>query len=229
MRLSSLALALVAFAIIPAYAQDSPAKKSDDPAIQAIRDKAAEMAKTLTREESDALAQINAGFGIVRAVGIARADVSRAVDECSKKNPDMSKALKKEFSNWSGKVDPILKDHQKKMKKAIHGGVFKNPDDVDAYLALIDKAAKKADDKMEKRVVTTPEACKGTQEALSSTGDSLAELLGKITWPAVAEKKAEEKPAEKTEAPAVKNENEEQEKAFLKDKSDAAAADKKPE
>jgi hypothetical protein len=57
---------------------------------------------------------------------------------------------------------------------------------VKTYLNLVDKSAEYADSKIEKNIITTPEACGSLLESMDQTGPTMAQLLDSITWPGLA-------------------------------------------
>lgn len=180
----------------PAQANAAPAKEKNP-----YQDEIVEMAKILAKEynqdQAMALAQIRNGFGMVRAVGMVKKDVSKAVTACGEKNPGMKDKIAARFDAWSSALDPLLKTNQERMDESIHKIGFPDEKKVKSYLALVDKSAEYADSKIEKNIVTTPEACGNLLESMDRTGPTMAQLLDSIAWPGLVS------PA----APAPENKN----------------------
>jgi hypothetical protein len=130
---------------------------------------------------------------MVRAVKLVRGDVENAITQCREKNPDMDSAMKERFTKWSGAIDPVLSDNDKKMKESLASGLFKDPVRVQEYLDAIDSMAKHADEKTDKQVVTTKEACDSLLKSMDNTEPGLTKILSEIAWPQ-ASKAAKKQP-----------------------------------
>ena len=180
---------------VPAFAADENAATTEKPAAAEkkaeaqtnpyraeISAMARELAKAYNKDQAMALAQIRNGFGMTRAVRLVRTDVAHAIDACGKDNPDMKGDMSARFEKWSAGIDPLLKKSQSDMDAAIQAGGFPDQKQVKAYLDLIDKAAEYADSKIEKNVVTTPEACNGLLKSMDETEPTMIDLLQSIVW-----------------------------------------------
>ncbi len=181
---------------LPALAADEGAAKAEPPAAAAEKKVKAdanpyraeigqltrELSKVYSKDQAMALAHIRNGFGMTQAVRLVSQDVANAVTACGKDNPDMQGDMTGRFEKWNGSVEPLLKKSQADMEAAIHAGGFPDESKVKAYLDLIDKAAEYADSKIEKSVVTSPEACTGLLKSMDDTEPTMISLLQSIVW-----------------------------------------------
>ena len=167
----------------PAAAQAQEADKSGgNPYRTQIGTMAGELAKSFNKEQALALAQIRNGFGMIRAVHLVEGDVSKAIAECGKANPDMKGDMDARFEKWSANINPLLKKSQSDMDVTLQTAGFPDNEKVKAYLDLIDKAAQYADSQIVKNVVTTPEACGGLLKSMDDTEPTMINLLQNIVW-----------------------------------------------
>lgn len=193
---ASLISLLILTAAFPAMAQSFPAVgqpasapaeapkvKSDNPHIQKAQDKAVEIAKSFTPVEIENLSVIKDAYGILRAVELTNKSVSNTVKKCGQDNPDMKAMMDTEYGEWNTGVVSVLRTKEGELEKAIHDGRFSKPKDVTSFLALIDKAAQYADDKMEKQIISTPSACESLKETMDDTADKLEQMLAELTFP----------------------------------------------
>lgn len=153
-----------------------------NPYMDKVREAAADLAKDMTNEESLALASIKNGYGMVEAVRIAQRDVKNAVEKCGTDNPDLKQAMSDRFTAWNNEIDPLLAGHEQKIKELVNDKTFKSPKKINDYLDLIGKMAKHADDKLDKRIITTPQACKNLQDSMDGSQGALAKVLKDIDW-----------------------------------------------
>ena len=174
--------------------------KSDNPHIQKAQDKAVDIAKSFTPVEIENLSVIKDGFGIIRAVKVTDTHVSAAVKQCGKDNPEMKTSMDAEYNDWNSGVVTTLNGKEKEMKAAINDGRFSKPKDVTAFLALLDSAAKYADDKMEKKIISTPSACESLQESMEDTAKTLEQMMAELKFPIAVPKKG---PAAQSTAPGA--------------------------
>lgn len=166
-------------------AQDD-AKAGGNPYLPKLQAKSKEIGNTLDKFALAHLYTVREGFGVISAVEIVRRDVGDAVKACGKDNPDIKATMNERFSSWTGKVDPVIKDRQAAIDAAIRQQDYTPVKNVQDYLKLIKQTADYANRKMDKRIVTTPEACKGLLTSMDETEDVVSKLLGEVTmlpWP----------------------------------------------
>ncbi|QQG36677.1 MAG: hypothetical protein HYS17_02575 [Micavibrio aeruginosavorus] len=167
----------------------------DNPHIQKAQEKAVEIVKTFTPQEIANLEIVKDGFGIIRSVRATGRIVEKTVKQCGKDNPEMKETMTTGFNEWQGGVMTVLGDKEKAMKAAIADGRFSKPEDVRAFLDIIDKAALKADENRSEaiKIVSTPSSCEGLLGTMEESGAKLRELLAAVEFP-VAEIKPEPEP-----------------------------------
>ena len=157
-------------------------KASENPYRAQIGTMARELAKSFNKDQALALAQIRNGFGMIRAVHLVEGDVSKAIAACGKTNPDMKGEMDARFEKWSTNINPLLKKSQADMDTTLKAAGFPDGEKVKAYLDLIDKAAQYSDSKIEKNVITTPEACGSLLKSMDDTEPTMTSLLQSIVW-----------------------------------------------
>ena len=134
---------------------------------------------------------IRESYGIIRSVYAVQRDVGHAVELCGNDNPDLKEEISARFSQWNQAVEPVLKDQDKNLQAAIEKQSYKKPKDVNAYLDNIDDAAEYADKMLDKKVITTEEACKSLLASMDRTEGNIVSILDEAPIPALdAEGKA---------------------------------------
>ena len=165
-------------------ASESPEKQEpQNPYLAKADTKAKELAAAMSDEEAHHAGLVRQSFGVMRSIGVVRRNVENAVKLCGKDNPDLKDAIDARFTAWNGEIGTALKEQEKHFKKAVSADFFKKPGDVQAYLDLLDNAAGYAEEKMDKQVVTTPDACTDLQTSMDTTQKTLLELLAGLPWP----------------------------------------------
>lgn len=179
-----LSFALISMLSAPVWAQsEQQVVKSDNPHIQKAQDKAVEIAKSFTPVEIENLSVMKDAFGILRAVQVTDKNVSAAVKQCGKDNPEMKAMMDSQYTNWNAGVVTAMKAKEKEMKAAVNDGRFTKPKDVTTFLGLLDSAAQYADDKMEKKIISTPSACESLQGSMEDTAETLGQMLAELKFP----------------------------------------------
>lgn len=178
----------------------APAPAPVNPTLAKLEKQAKALTEKLGQPELKHLYFIKENFGSTSAVKIVRRDVNNAVKECGKANPDMKEKLDARFLEWTSAVDPAVKEKEKAIDDAIAQQTYAKPKDIKDYLKMIQQAADEANKNMEKKIVTTPEACQGLLESMDRTQDVVQKLITEMKlrpWPPVAE----EEPSGKVSIP----------------------------
>ncbi|MCB9990515.1 MAG: hypothetical protein H6867_03925 [Rhodospirillales bacterium] len=195
MRSVLLSLILCGFLISPVWAEEQAGKpdtekqekaelkKPENPHAAAVKEKARALAKAMSKEQAEQFSVIRENFGVLRSVRMTRKSVTNAVKECAAKNPDMKDAINSRYKSWDEGIHPVLEKQQKSMKASISSGLFNDPKQVEDYLDTVDDMAEYADNRMEKKVVTTPEACQSLIDSMDKSSEIILELIGEMNWP----------------------------------------------
>ncbi len=85
---------------------NAPELDHDNPYTEKVKTQAFDLAKALDDDQSKAVSQIMAGFDTMHKVRGAEDDVRKAVDSCSRHNPDMKQKMNDSFDKWKQAVDP---------------------------------------------------------------------------------------------------------------------------
>ncbi len=190
MRIITMLCALMILAVSgPVRAEEQaeappPVKvQTDNPHIQAMNDQARMLASRLSREEAQALGSVRENFGILRSIDVARASVRDAVAMCAENNPDMAGDMNGKFEIWNETLDEALTTQEDNMERVVTSDVFTDTDAVKDYLDTVDKAARYADDQLEKQIITTLEACQNLMNSMDGTAETITGMLGDMVWP----------------------------------------------
>lgn len=163
---------------------NAPELDRDNPYTEKVKTQALELAKALNDDQSKAVSQIMAGFDTMHKIRGAEDDVRKAVDSCSRHNPDMKEKMNDRFDKWKQAVDPVLAENEKDMKAVIETKIAGDPGKIKDYFDLVDKYETYEDTKIEKDPAASAKACEGLLGSMDRTQDTLAGLVKKIKWPA---------------------------------------------
>jgi hypothetical protein len=207
-KILSLLLVMFLFTVaLPVYAQDQAAEENpqtqaqqdevlkhlreQNPYLEKLRKASIEFIKEVPEDGIKPLFMIRESYGIIRSVYAVQRDVGHAVELCGNDNPDLKEEISARFSQWNQAVEPVLKDQDKNLQAAIEKQSYKNSKDVNAYLDNIDDAAEYADKMLDKKVITTEEACKSLLASMDRTEGNIVSILDEVPIPALdAEGKA---------------------------------------
>jgi hypothetical protein len=167
-------------------AEDHTALKTDNPYLSKFEQKSKQFATELGGEELKHLYHIRESFGAIQAIKIVRRDVSSAVKACGKANPDLKASMNERFSSWTATVDPAVKTKEAEIESAILAQTYTKPKEIKDYLKLIEQTADYANRQIDKRIVTTPEACNGLLQSMDKTERVVTDLVADmalVPWP----------------------------------------------
>lgn len=137
-------------------------------------------------------------YSILRVVKVVERDISKAVDSCSKENPDMKSKMTERFKEWSSAVDPIVDTAKKQLDKDIESQKIVDVKKARNVLKLNDKAYEYGESKITKNPITSKESCEGLLASMDRTEDTMITLLRQTLLPeAVIRSKVEKEMAEK--------------------------------
>lgn len=158
---------------------------------------------TLPKQNKEVFFVLRNKHNVIRSIGVVQRDVKGAVRACGKENKDLKKPMNARFKQWEKAVLPILKEAKKflavelKEQEAFHITDYKH------VTKLNDKAYEFSDSKIEKRPVTTKEACESLLQSMDRTEDALVSLLQDILLPEeVVRKRVEQAKKAKAKADA---------------------------
>lgn len=186
---SVLVLVVALCVILPVAALAATEKTApglDNPFLPKIEKATTELGEKLDKNALKHLYYVREGFGSTRAVMLVRRDVDAAVKACGKANPDMKANLDSEFAKWTGEVDPIVKQNEAMINRAIAEQTYIKPKEIHDYLKLIQQAGEHANKVIDKQIVTTPEACESLEKSMDRTRATVSKLLSEmklLVWP----------------------------------------------
>jgi asparagine synthetase B (glutamine-hydrolysing) len=182
----AVALCVMLPAVAAVAATEKTAPGLDNPYLPKIEKATTDLGDKLDKNALKHLYYVREGFGATRAVMLVRRDVDAAVKACGKANPDMKGDLDAEFSKWTSEVDPIVKQNETMINRAIAEQTYIKPKEINDYLKLIQQAGEYANKEIDKQIVTTPEACASLEKSMDKTRTAVSKLLSEmklLVWP----------------------------------------------
>lgn len=182
----AVALCVMLPAVAAVAATEKTAPGLDNPYLPKIEKATTDLGDKLDKNALKHLYYVREGFGATRAVMLVRRDVDAAVKACGKENPDMKGDLDAEFSKWTSEVDPIVKQNETMINRAIAEQTYIKPKEINDYLKLIQQAGEYANKEIDKQIVTTPEACESLEKSMEKTRTAVSKLLSEmklLVWP----------------------------------------------
>ncbi|MGB4107878.1 MAG: hypothetical protein WBK55_08800 [Alphaproteobacteria bacterium] len=223
--------------------QENAVKEELPPEAEAHK-KAAEESFRLTKEVAEKLGPdeqkhffiLYNNYNLISTVKMVKGDVAAAVTACGKENPDMKEGLDARLTEWSGAIDPAVKDADANIENMIIAQEYAKSADIKKVFKSLDKTRKLANAQVEKVPVTTKDACEYLRDKMSDTQTNFVRLLQSTLMSAPQIAPMEPRPAaaeEKKEEPAAQAEEKVEEKAEEKKPEEKAeeipAEDPKPE
>jgi len=181
--------ALFVFNVLPAIAQDKAIPKTIteklpvSAPVQKWIDSENAMIDPLNKDQKESVYILRHKYSIIRAIGVVKRDIDKAVTSCVKENPDIKKSMEDRFTQWKNAVDPIIKTAEKQLNVDIDAQKIVEPKAFRSVMTLSDKAFKYDDSKIEKKPVSTKEACGGLLESMNDTENNMIKLLREALLP----------------------------------------------
>jgi hypothetical protein len=158
-------------------------RSAENPHVAKVEQKARELIAPLSQGQMKDLFLLREGYGLIRSVEIVQRDIGRAVRLCGEDNPDLKEPMAARFRKWTDTVSPVLKDKMSTLQKAIDTQSFAKPDKIRGYFKALDDAATYAEKKFDKRVVTTPDACKSLLQSMNGTEKEISGIMSDLEVP----------------------------------------------
>ncbi len=161
--------------------------------------------KRLPKQNQQTFFILRNKHSIIRAIETVRRDVGNAVTACGKNNKEMDKPMRARYKEWTGNIDPILKDAKKFLNVELKEQESFHISDYRHITKLNDKAYKFSESKIKKTLVTTKEACEGLLASMDETEENLINILQDVLLPEeVARERSEQYQKAKEEKEAKK-------------------------
>ena len=174
----------------------------DNPYLPKIEKATKELGDKLDKNALKHLYYVREGFGATRAVMLVRRDIDAAVKACGKANPDMKADLDEGLLKWTSEIDPIVKQNDLMINRAIDEQTYAKPKELRDYLKLISQAGEHANKQIDKQIVTTPEACEKLNNSMDDTRGAVSRLLSEmklLVWPLSESESVKDAPAADTQ------------------------------
>ncbi len=209
----------------PSFAQESDAEMMEpSEAVQSDKSKSA-MNKVMA--EANAIMEglstsqarhfniMYGNYNLIKVVETIREDLGNAIESCGEANPDIKEEADARYEEWTGAVDPVLKEANGNVANMIVAQDYARPREIDKFFKLVDNARSQHGKDVEKVPVTSLEACQTMVKKMDDTQPNMIELLEAtlISLPLAIEAEREKERAElkaAEEAEAAKAAEEEQ-------------------
>lgn len=172
------AAVLLSVPLSSAFAEDKveEAKKDENP-LAIVEAATADLMKGLDENQTKQFSAINNSYGVIRSVEDVQISISRAVESCSKANPDLKGVMSQRFEAWKEAVRPAVKKARTKLDKMILLQGFAQPSEVRAYLKKFEAAIVYRNQSIKAVPVTAAEDCKKLQSSMDDTQNNLVNLI----------------------------------------------------
>lgn len=187
--------------------EQDPAMIAHQESVEKVYEMMAALSENLDEAGQKNFSLIYSNYNLVGTVKMVQGDVSTAIEKCGENNPDMKDKLDTRFKDWRGAIDPVIKQADDKIDAMVKAQSYAKPKELRAIFSAIDDTREKAQSRIEKIPVTTPEACGYLLEKMDETQESMLSLIQVVLVDEAEEEiqstpeaeKVEEKPAENTE------------------------------
>jgi len=156
------------------FATDTP--KQETP-LGILEQANGEITKGLDENQLKQFSAIDNSYLIIRTVEDVQQSISRAVESCSKTNPDFKQSISGSFEAWKDKVRPALKRGREKLEQMILQQSFTQPSQVRDFLKKVDAAAIYRNQKIKPTPIEKLEDCQRLQKNMETTQVNLVALI----------------------------------------------------
>lgn len=136
-----------------------------------------EITEGLGEEEKKHFFMASNNHNLIGTVRMVQGDVGNAIKKCGENNPDMKDKLAARYAEWNDAVNPVLKEADDTLGNMIVAQSYAKPKDLKELFEAMDDTREKAQSRIEKIPVTTPEACQYLLEKLNETQESMLTIL----------------------------------------------------
>ncbi len=136
-----------------------------------------EIAKDLDPQEKKHFHRIYETHNIVGAVSMVQADVGKTIEGCGQENPDMKETLDKRYKLWSDAIGEVKKESAVNVDNMIAAQDYAKPAAIRKIMKGLDKTRELASKQIEKKHLTTKDACEHLLETMDDTQEKFISLL----------------------------------------------------
>jgi hypothetical protein len=156
-----------------------------DPEKMKAYERAAEKAQTALKAIGEDLKEESAkhffmmyqNYNLIGTVRVVQKDVGNAINECGKNNPGMKTGLDDRYKAWDGAIEPVMKEAQANVDNMIIAQEYTDPAKIKKAFGALDEARAATNASIDKRPVTSEDACKHLLEKMDETQENLTSLL----------------------------------------------------
>lgn len=194
-------LLITIFVLIPLHS----ANAEEDKIQETVQEKVKTFTADFAKEDRDHFMAIYANYNLISVVEMVRKDVENAIEKCADENPDMEDALEQRYKDWDNAIDPIMEEAEANLENMIKVQNYTEEDDIDDLFEFLDKTREEKTKQIDKRPITSPEACEHLRTTMDKTQENLTRLLRStlVTLPrdveTIREKEASEAQPENSE------------------------------
>jgi hypothetical protein len=190
-------------------AQDEEALEEQGDAARKTYEMVTGIVEKLKPAEQKHFFMIYTNYNLIGTVRVVQADVSKAIDACSQNNPDMEDRLRTRFKDWNGAVDPVLKEADANLNNMVLAQDYLPQKKIKAVFKSVDDTRMKTTGRIEKKPVTTKDACEYLLGKMDETQETMISILRDtlVTFPQAFPDAETESAPEKPQQPEKEPEN----------------------
>jgi hypothetical protein len=144
---------------------------------QKVYEEIKEIAVNLKGENQKHFMMLYSNYNMIGAVKTVFGDVGAAVKACDEANPAMKAELDARHKEWKEALDPIVKEADANISNMIKAQDYAPADKITKIMESLSELRKKTMAQIEKKPVTTVEACEYLKGKMAETRESLANAL----------------------------------------------------
>lgn len=146
-------------------------------AAQAAYDAVKDIGKGLKEDDAKHFYMIYQNYNMIGTVKMVQGDVGNAINACGTANPDKKADMDARYKTWGAAIDDVVKDAEANVNNMIAAQDYAPPTKIRDAFKKIDDARAITNSYVDKKPVTSPEACDYLMKKMDETQDNLVKLL----------------------------------------------------
>ncbi|MDY0029255.1 MAG: hypothetical protein RBR86_04845 [Pseudobdellovibrionaceae bacterium] len=192
--------AVLAVSATPSFAEDkkTEAAKEKNP-ITELEAATNNLMKDMDDNQLLQFRAIEQSYRTIKAVEDVQASVTRAVESCTKENPELKEEMSSRLRSWRDTIRPTMKEAYKKLDKMVLLQSFTRPSVVRNFLKMFDEAIVYRNMGIKAVPVTEKESCLKLKKSMDKSEKTLSDLLTQtlsLEVPLKTKKPADSEPVE---------------------------------
>lgn len=157
--------------------KEDPELAKQEQQIEDVYEMTNKLTEGLSEREQKHFYMIYTNYNLIATVDMVEGDVSKAVKECGKNNPDMKEAMDARFSEWQAALKPVMEEASANIDNMVAVQEYAKLAAIKKIFKALDKTRVKVNNQVEKIPVTTPEACDYLRNKMDETQESMLNIL----------------------------------------------------